>query len=126
MDTPSYKRHGEGYNLTSEEMRWFIDSYTPEVTMRKEPFASPLLAVSHSRLPPAVIITAEYDPLHDDGLLYAKQLKDAGVEVYYKSYSGMVHSFFQMNGEVEAARIALDETIKQIKRGEYHLYTQTL
>lgn len=69
--------------------------------------ASPLLAESFENLPAACIITAEYDPLRDEGEAYAARLSEAGVEVCTKRYDGIIHGFFRMQGLLEEARSVL-------------------
>jgi acetyl esterase len=90
---PSYRENAEGYFLTLELMKWFSGHYlrTPEDAIH--PFASPLRANSLSGLPPAYVLTAQYDPLRDDGEAYADALTAAGVTVIRKRYSNMLHDF---------------------------------
>ena len=73
--TPSYQENAEGYGLTRETMKWFWDHYLRDASEGAHPHASPLRATDLSGLPPALIITAEYDPLRDEGELYAEKLK---------------------------------------------------
>lgn len=99
MDTGSYQQFAEGHFLTHESMKWFWDSYAPDVTTRMQLTASPLLAtVDQVRgLPPAVIITAECDVLRDEGEAYAHKLMDAGVRVTATRYLGTIHDFVLLN-----------------------------
>ncbi len=92
-DTPSFAANAEGYLLTAAWMNWFNDQYVPEAADRADPYVSPAMAESHAGLPPALVFTAEYDPLRDDGAGYAKTLGDAGVMVEYVNYEGQVHGF---------------------------------
>ena len=93
---PSYLAFADGYLLTSESMRWFIAHY---LTSEKEAVdwrVSPLRASSLRGLPPALIVTAGFDPLRDEGEAYARALRDAGVRVDYVCYGGMIHGFIPM------------------------------
>jgi acetyl esterase len=94
----SYAEHGsdpEGF-LTTEEMRWFWDQYVAEGAARADPEVSPLRATDHSGLPPALVITAEYDPLRDEGLGYVEALRAAGVPVSHHHFDDMIHAFFAL------------------------------
>ena len=88
---PSYSENGDGYMLTAPLMRWFWDHYAdPE--QRKDPKASPLLAEDLSKLPPAIIVTAQFDPLRDEGDAYADALRAAGVDVHHVQARGHAHT----------------------------------
>src|SRR5712691_2990426 len=91
--TPSYAENGEGYGLTRETMKWFWDHYLRDPTEGAHPHASPLRAPDLSDLPPTLVITAEYDPLRDEGELYAEKLKAAGVPTQSLRYDGVNHGF---------------------------------
>jgi acetyl esterase len=97
MNTASYRTFAEGYGLlTAAAMCWFREHYLSSPADTEDWRASPLKAPSHAGLPPAIIVTAECDVLHDDGVAYAEALRKAGVEVEYREYPGMVHAFFGM------------------------------
>lgn len=96
LDTGSYKANGEGHLLTTDMMRWFWDHYVSSPADSDNPYVSPLRAKSLAGLPPALVITAEYDPLRDEGEAYAAALKAAGVPVTAKRYDGLIHGFFPM------------------------------
>lgn len=91
FDTESYLENGEDYVLTRAEMQCFWGYYLNTPDDGAHPHASPLRAPDLSRLPPALIQTAEYDPLRDEGRAYADRLGAAGVPVVYRCYEGMIH-----------------------------------
>jgi acetyl esterase len=93
LNTPSMKECGEGYNVTKAQMVWIMNNYLPNKADRTDPLASPMLAPDLSGLPPALIITAEYDPLRDEGEAYGKRLQESGVQVKISRYDGMIHDF---------------------------------
>ncbi len=74
-------------------MRWFTEHYLPDTRHRQHPHAAPLRAKDFSRLPPAYVLTAQYDPLRDEGEALADKLAAAGVPVVKKRYSNMIHAF---------------------------------
>ena len=96
FDRPSYTDPDNQLLLTRDSMIWFFDHYIPDVERRTEPEASPLYAEDLSGLPPAVILTAEHDPLRDEGEEYAQRLLDAGVEVELQRHAGQMHAFFAL------------------------------
>ncbi len=97
----SYQRNAKGYMLTTAALHWFMDNYVPDPEDRKDPKASPMLRQSLASLPPALIISAEFDPLVDENEAYAKRLKEAGVPCDYVCFAGMIHPFFTLGGIVE-------------------------
>lgn len=105
----------EGYLLTKEMMQWFLNHYKNTDEEIKEPYFSPLLADDVRNLPPALIITAEYDPLKDEGRRYAEKLKEAGVPVQFKEFKGMIHVFFQMPKFLKKARQAQELVANELK-----------
>ncbi|HSL59243.1 MAG TPA: alpha/beta hydrolase [Acidimicrobiales bacterium] len=107
LDSPSYLRNAEGLFLTRSAMAWFWDLYVPAPADRAHPDASPLRADDLTDLPPAVVVTAGYDPLLDDGERYADALAAAGVPVVRRCYDDMIHAFVSMLGLVDAADDAL-------------------
>ncbi len=102
----------EGYVLTSQNIEAMIGAYLPNAADRLEPTASPLLASSHKDLPPALIITAQYDPLRDEGEAYGKKLQAAGVPVEMIRYDGAVHGLM---GSFESMRDAHLAHVKFLK-----------
>ncbi len=109
FETPSYRANATGFGLTRSGMRWFWDHYTPDPTLRDEPYASPLRAKDLSRLPPAHIVTAECDVLRDEGKAYATRLREAGVATTYIEYPGMVHGFTGLAVKISLGRTAIDD-----------------
>ncbi|MGG3805768.1 alpha/beta hydrolase [Metabacillus fastidiosus] len=114
FDTSSYNECGTQYELTKEKMQWFWSNYLEEESQGLEPYASPLLAKDFSHLPPAIIATAEFDPLREEGKYYANRLKDYGVPVKHICFSGLVHSFAHMFIKVELAKEALEELTTEL------------
>jgi acetyl esterase len=108
FDTESYRENADGYLLTADMMRWFWDHYLNSPDDAANPLASPLRADDLAGLPPATVVTAEYDPLRDEGEAYAKRLAEAGVPVEHTRYNGHIHSFWQMPGIFAAALEAAD------------------
>ena len=115
-DTPSYRENAEGYLLTRTSMEWFWNHYLGPQGDGRQPYASPLDAPSLERLPPAVVMTAEYDPLRDEGAAYADRLRSAGVPVTVTRYPGMIHGFFRMINIVDKARAARDEAAAALRK----------
>jgi acetyl esterase len=95
-DAPSYTENAEGYFLEADGMRWFWDHYLGPDADGAHHHASPIRAEDHSGLPAAIVITAEFDPLRDEGEAYAEALAAAGVPVVARRYDGMIHGFVSM------------------------------
>jgi acetyl esterase len=105
----SHARNGEGYLLTRAIMDVFRDNYLPDPKLWTDWRASPLLAPSLRGLPPALVLTAGYDPLVDEGREYAERLRAEGVETRYVEYPDMIHGFIVMGGVLDRA----NEAVKQ-------------
>jgi acetyl esterase len=101
------------FNRTS--VAWYWSHYLADPADGRDPLASPLRASDHSGLPPALVITAEYDPLRDQGEAYAAKLAEAGVPVVQTRYGGMAHGFFAMAGTLAAGRAALNQAASQLR-----------
>jgi acetyl esterase len=114
----SHVENGEGYLLTGEGIRWFLDLYIPDAD-RKNPDASPHFAEDLSGLPAALIITAEFDPLRDEGEAYAARLREAGVLAKASRYDGMIHGFFGMDLVLGSASDALQEAAAALRQALY-------
>jgi acetyl esterase len=108
-DSSSAIEHASGYTLERAGIEYFWNHYVRSADDGNDPLCAPLLARSHARLPPALIVCAEYDPLLDDGRDYAAKLAAAGVPVRLIVYEGMAHGFLWMGGVVDRARGAIDE-----------------
>jgi acetyl esterase len=112
----SYQENAENYLLTRAAMDWFWDHYLSSAEEENNPYAAPLRASDLSRLPPAMVITAQYDPLRDEGLAYAKRLQEAGVPVKLSRYDDMIHGFFWTSGAVERGRELTAEMGQELRR----------
>ena len=113
MNYESANVNGTGYGLSTKSMQTFWNLYLSKKTDLKDPYASPVKAKSLSGVAPAIIITAEFDPLLDDGYNYAQMLKRDGVQTIYYEYPGMIHGFFSLAGvtpvAIEAQQRLADE-----------------
>lgn len=108
FDTPSYQKNAEGYGLTRAGMVYFWNHYLADPNDGAHPYASPLRAADLSGLAPAHVVTAEFDPLRDEGNAYAARLRDAGVPVVHTCYAGMVHGF-------QGAQ-AFEDVVRELRR----------
>ena len=108
LNTTSYLDPASQALLSRELMIWYWDHYAPSREARTHPDASPLRGTQLAGLPPAVILTAEHDPLRDEGELYATLLMRAGVPVRHRRFAGQLHGFFTMIGLLPGARDGLD------------------
>ena len=109
IETASRKRFSEGHLLTSGTMQWFADHYLRDTNDAYRPEASPRLVEDLSGLPSAYVLTAEYDPLCDEGEEYAHLLHEAAVPVTLRRFGGMIHGFVQLTGIAPVTRTAIDE-----------------
>jgi len=115
FDTLSYRENAEGYYLTHEKMIYFWNQYLPDEASGRHPYASPLQAEDLAALPPALIITARYDPLRDEGEDYANRLRLAGVPVKLSRYESMIHGFLIMGAVVDQTRAAREEAASALR-----------
>ncbi len=113
--TVSHQENAEGYLLTRDAMMWFRDQYLGQNGDTSHPDVSPLLTPSLDELPPAFIITAEFDPLRDEGEAYAARLQEAGVPVILKRYDGMIHGFFNLGHVLDQSQ-AIDDCVTELRR----------
>jgi acetyl esterase len=116
LDTPSHRESSEGYLLTRELMLWFWNHYVEGEDAARHPHASPLRAGDLAGLPEALVLTAEYDPLRDEGEAYARRLKEAGVPVTLHRLEGLIHGFFRQYARIDRAREALEEVAAALRR----------
>jgi acetyl esterase/lipase len=119
VDTASYHEYGTGRFLARAFMKYGWDLYAPDEETRNSPYVSPLRASNDelNGLPPALVITAENDPLRDEGEAYARKLKEAGVTVAATRYNGMIHDFVLLNAihEVPGVQAALRQASEAIR-----------
>jgi acetyl esterase/lipase len=105
----SYRTFADGYILTANAMAWFIEHYLGDTRLASDPRASPLASQNFTELPPALIHTAGFDPLRDEGRAYADRLEAAGIPVKYTCHADLTHGYWAVAGSVRAARRAIGE-----------------
>jgi acetyl esterase len=116
FDTASYRENADGYFLTTNMMKWFWQKYLSDPADAANPYASPLRAKDLTGLPPGLCITAEFDPLRDEGEAYAARLREAGVDVPTTRYDGMIHGFFGMGEMIEKGKQAIAQAAGALKQ----------
>ncbi|MBW5414002.1 alpha/beta hydrolase [Pseudomonas sp. MAG002Y] len=120
FDTGSYDTYAEGHFLTRNMMKWFWDNYTTDPKQRQEIHASPLQATTEQLkgLPPALVQTAEYDVLRDEGEAYARKLNAAGVDVVQVRYNGLIHDYGLLNvfHDVPAVQSAISQAGDELRK----------
>jgi acetyl esterase len=114
-DDTSLRENDDPWLFNHHSVAWYRQHYLADPADAGNPLASPLRASSLEGLPPGLVITAEYDPLRDQGEEYARRLADAGVKVELSRYPGMVHGFFAMAGTVDAGRVANAQAAEQLR-----------
>jgi acetyl esterase len=114
-ETASLREFAEGYFLETRTLQWFYDHYLPADADREHPRVSPLNAGDLSGLPPAYVMVAGFDPLHDEGVAYAERLREAGVAVTLADYPDMVHDFIYMQAVLPQAPEALAAAAAALK-----------
>ncbi|MNF46230.1 Carboxylesterase NlhH [compost metagenome] len=115
-DSASHKEFGEGYFLTREQMRWFWNQYLARPEQGDEALASPLRAEDLAGLPPTTLLSAEYDPLRDEGEAFARRLEEAGVTTRLQRCEGMIHGFVSMAAFVTKAQAALESAAADLRQ----------
>jgi acetyl esterase len=115
QDTASYHANGKGYMLTKESIAYYTESYLRNREDAKDWRASPQLADSHAGLPPAFVITAGFDPLRDEGLMYANALTKAGVSSQYICFERQIHGFITMGRVMQEANTAVSLCASALK-----------
>lgn len=113
--TASYQQNATGYLLTTDSMKWYWEHYLSDPAHATNPYAAPAQAKDLSNLPPALVITAEYDPLRDEGEAYARRLQEAGVPTTCTRYDGMIHGFFGMPAMIDKGKQAISEAAAALK-----------
>jgi acetyl esterase len=109
VTTDSLQRNADGYFLTVPLMQYFVGHYLGDNAEAAQDWRlAPMLAASHAGLPPASILVAGFDPLHDDGIAYADKLRAAGVPVQFTSLPDQIHGFVSMDGAIAAAKPAIE------------------
>jgi acetyl esterase len=115
-ESPSYRDFAEGYMLTRDSMRWFTNHYVRSSEDAGGWRASPLRAKSLAGLPPAIVVTAGFDPLRDEGAAYATRLAESGVTVDYVCYGGMIHGFVPMGRLIDTSDRALSHIAASLRQ----------
>lgn len=116
FETASYRENATGYGLGREDMIWYWKHYLASDADAANPYASPLRATDLRDLPPALVITAGYDVLRDEGEAYARHLREAGVEVEVKAYPALIHGFFGMAPWIDEAKQAVSHAARALKK----------
>jgi len=112
----SYDENENSAPLKTAMMPWFFGHYLENEADKTNTMVSPILSKNLSGLPPAIVITAEFDPLRDEGEAYAQNLADAGVSVSFKRFTGVSHEFFGLAGAVSKAKEALDFAVEGLEK----------
>jgi len=115
FESASMRENATGYFLELESMRWFCNQYLNDENDSADWRFSPIRAAALTGLPPAFVLTAEFDPLRDQGELYARRLEAAGVPVELRRYDGVFHGFFGMREFIEPAQQAFDDVTKALR-----------
>lgn len=116
FETSSYRNNAEGYLLTRQSMQWYWNHYLASPDDATNPYAAPLMATDLSGLPSAFVLTAEFDPLCDEGEVYAKRLQDAGVPTTCTRYDGMIHGFFGMPAVLDTSKQAIADASAALRQ----------
>ena len=116
FETASYRDHAEGFFLTRDIMRWFWDKYLPDEADARRANACPSRAESLQGLAPASVLTAEFDPLRDEGEAYAEALQRAGVATERVRYDGQVHGFMLWPARLPRGREAIEHSAQILRR----------
>lgn len=115
MESPSHKTCGEGFLLTHAGMKWFRGHYLNDPSEVDDPRASPLSANDLAGLPPALVYTAGFDPLRDEGHAYADRLSAAGVKTIHREFDSLIHGFVGMRGALQGAARAMDDMVAGLR-----------
>jgi acetyl esterase len=115
FDSASYHENAEGYSLTRTTMMWYWDQYLGSKADVTNPYAIPASSTNLKGVAPAIVLTAEFDPLRDEGEAYAKQLSAAGVNTTCTRYDGVIHGFFGMSAVVDKSKEAVNQVAAALK-----------
>ena len=115
-ESKSYNDFAEGYMLTRDSMRWFKNHYLKSAGDAEDWRASPIRAKSLAGLPPALVVTAGFDPLRDEGAAYAARLTEGGVRVDYVCYGGMIHGFVPMGRLIDTGNRAISHVAASLRQ----------
>ena len=113
--TPSYSQNAEGFLLARDAMIWYWDAYLADAADASNPYAAPMNAESLAGQPSALVITAEFDPLRDEGEAYGRRLQEAGVATTISRYDGMIHGFFGMVGIMDKSGQVMEEATAALR-----------
>ncbi|MDP9151476.1 MAG: alpha/beta hydrolase [Myxococcota bacterium] len=111
----SHRLFADGYLLTKRAMDWYLGHYLPDGASASDPAASPFFATDLSGLPPALVLTAGFDPLRDEGVAYAEKMRAAGGEVEHVCAAGLIHGFLAMTGSMGQAERMLDLAARRLR-----------
>jgi len=114
-EMPSHSTCANGFLLTQDDMRWFCAQYLNDSGEVADPRVSPLRAADLSGLPPALVFTAGFDPLRDEGRAYAERLAAAGVKTIHREFDSLIHGFVGMRGALQAAARAMDDMVAGLR-----------
>jgi acetyl esterase len=115
FETASYRANADGYLLTRDTMIWFWRQYLRDPADAENPLAAPLAAKDVSGLPPATVVTAEFDPLRDEGEAYALRLARAGVPTELTRRPGLIHGFLSFPDRIDRARLEIDRLGRRLR-----------
>ena len=115
FETPSYRSCGEGFLLTRAAMEWFRGHYLNDLAEVADPLASPLRAPDLAGLPPALVYTAGFDPLRDEGKAYADRLTAAGAKTIHREFESLTHAFVGLRGTIHSAARAMDDMVAGLR-----------
>jgi acetyl esterase len=114
LDSPSYRRLGEGHLLLRDDMAWFLDHYVPDPADRENPYVSPLRADDLTGVADAFLVIGGYDPLAEEAENYVRRLEEAGVETEVMVYGGLIHGFLTMPKAIPSTSTAIEETVARL------------
>jgi acetyl esterase len=116
LDTASAVDNAEGFGLTTDDMRWSWKQYLQSPDDWHNPWACPARAPSLEGLPPAVVVTAEFDVLRDEGTAYVDRLRGAGIPVLHHDYGGSIHGFLWMGGRLDDCQAMLNDIARDLSK----------